>query len=167
MTEETEEGTERPELLIEKFNVAGIEYTSNLANDIRIDRMNLSEEFADHSRRFAWYSTAYELSVDHETRLKALVDRAYAQLDTLIRANAEANGIKLTEKRVENAVITHHEYVDIQDQLFDAKLQTGLLKSARDAMMHRKDALVSIGANQRAELSSDPSLLADMYRKNK
>jgi hypothetical protein len=59
---------------------------------------------------------------------------------------------------VENTVITDPKYVELQEKYLDAKRNAGVLKSARDAMIHRKDMLVQMGANYRAEGSSDISL---------
>ncbi len=157
---------ENENILNQEFEIDGIPHQSVLVEDLNIDRMNLSEEFEKHSQRFAWYGTAYELCMDKERRLKAELGRAYAQLDVQARAQMSAAGIKVSEQKVENMVNLTPDYIKIQDEYFDAMRMAGLLKAARDAMMAKKDCLVSLGANIRAEMSSDPSLLQEQYRKN-
>lgn len=154
------------ELLVDGYDINGNSHRSMLAVDLDIDRLNLSEEFENHSKRYAWYSTAYELCLDKERRLKSELARAYAQLDAQARATMKAQGIRVSEKKVENMVITTPDYIEIQGRYLDAQRMTGLLKAARDAMIHKKDCLISLGANIRAELASDPSLLQEAYRKN-
>lgn len=163
---DSSEGLEDEEesVLPKQYNVAGMLQDSSLQEDIFVDRSRLNDEFAEHASRFGWYSTAYELCVDHEARLKAKLERAYAQLDAQARAQMEAAGVKVTEKKVENTVITQPEYISIYEEYLDAKLQVGLLKAARDAMIHKKEMLVSLGANLRSEMKSDPSLLAEAYK---
>jgi len=153
--------------LVDEFEVDGLAYPSKLVKDLHIDRMNLSLEYELHSERFNWYATAYELALDKERRLKAELGRAYAHVDVKARENLKAAGIRVSEKKVENVVITHELYREVQDQYFDAQRMVGLIKAARDAMIHKKDCLVSLGANLRAEMASDPSLLQDQYRKQK
>lgn len=150
--------------LVEQYKIGDTTYPNNLRADIYINRGNLSEEFAEHSERFAWYATAYELAMDVELRAKEHLSRVYARVDAHVRAEARAAAAKLTEKMVENTVLTHPEYVKSLENYLDAKLQTGLLKAARDGMISRKDMLVSLGANYRAEGRSDISLKEEQYR---
>ncbi len=147
-----------------KFVIGEEEYDKDLEQELFVNRGDLSGEFADHSLRFAWFSTAYELCVDHEARVKSLLERQAAHLDFIVRQEFQAANLKSTEKKVENSVITRPEYTELQEKLFDAKLQTGLAKAARDAMIHRRDMLIGLGANQRAEGNSDVSILTEQVK---
>lgn len=151
---------ERPTLteLNSTFTVGSLEYESRLPEDLFVNRNDLSTEYATHAERFAWYATCYELAQDKLARLEADLKRAYAVIDHEVRTNLQLSGVKSTEKMVENSVITDQRYIQIQEELFDAQKQVGLLKSARDAMIHRRDMLVSMGATYRAEIKSDLSL---------
>lgn len=152
---------------ISSFQIGDVTYESNLAEDLKINKGNLQDAFETHAERFAFYTTAYELALDYELRLSAEVDRLYAKCDEAARSQLAANGIKVTEKMVENVVITTPEYIEAQKLLFDAKKNAGLLKAAKDAMIARKDMLVSFGANIRAELNADPMIVMDKVRKNR
>lgn len=162
----SEEDTEDLELF-DVFNVAGAKYPNKLKEHLYINMGTLSEEFSSHSERFAWYATAYELASDLETRLKEKLARVYATLDHRVRMEGRDAGVKLTEKMVENTVITDKNYVELQEEYFDAKRDANLLKAARDAMIHRRDMMIQMGANYRAEGASDISLKQDNYLRNK
>lgn len=153
--------------LTTEYQVGDLKYSSSLDEDLFVDRFNLSQEFEKHASRFAWYSTCYELAIDYENRVKTELERAYANLDSTFRKQMEQLGLKFTEKKIEGLVLTHATYIQLQDALNEAKLQTGLLKAAKDAMIMKKDCLISLGANQRAELASDPSLLTAAYLQSK
>lgn len=140
------------------FVVGSNEYASKLKEDLFVNRNDLSEAFAQHAERFAWYATCYELSQDKLARLEAELKRAYAVLDHEARGTLAMSGVKTTEKMVENTVITDPRYIELQEEVFAAQKQVGLLKAARDAMIHRRDMLISMGATYRAEVRSDPSL---------
>jgi hypothetical protein len=159
VTEEKEQ-----HIICPTFKFGDMEYESKLAQDLFIDRGNLSGEYENHASRFAWYSTAYELAMDAELRLKVDLERGYAQLDAQARASMTAQGLKITEKKVENMVITQQDYVALQDDYLNAKRNTGLLKAARDALIHRRDMLIGLGANYRAETASDLSLREQDYK---
>lgn len=157
-------GDDTMSIFEDKWNIDGVEYESTLADDLRLDRMNLNEEFEKHAEKFAFYSTAYEICLDKERRAKAVLDRVYAILDSQARGDLAANGIKATEKKIENMVVTAPDYLAAQDEYFEAQRLVGLLKSARDAMIHKKECMVSLGANFRQEMNSDPSLLQQVYK---
>lgn len=136
-------------------------YQFNLPHDLFINPGNLNGEFAEHSERFAWYSTAFELAQDWEKRLKVALERCYAQEDYKARMELTGAGIKFTEKMIEATVTTSAAYMQLTDAYLEAQKNTGLLKAARDAMIHRRDMLVGMGANYRAEGRSDIFLKAE------
>jgi len=145
-------------MLVDEYNVAGQAYPSTLEEDLKIDKFDVSSEFIKHSETYGWYSTAYELAMDYEARIKSKLERVYALIDVRVRAQMNNASVRITEKKVENTVITDPEYVELQSLYQDAKRDTGLLKAARDAMQAKKDCLISLGANMRAEWSSEPSI---------
>lgn len=149
------------------FHVEDVDIESTLDVDVSLDRLRINDEFEDHARLFGWYATAYELAADRERRLKVDLERCYANLDPLARQHLEDAGVRPSEKKVENIIITNSTYVEIQDDLLDAQKQTGLLKAAKEAMVVKKDALVTLGANLRAEAASNPSILQNNYLKTK
>lgn len=146
------------------FVVGSQEYESRLQEDLFVNRNDLAEAFATHSERFAWYATCYELAQEKLARLETALKRMYAVLDHEHRTTYAANGVKTTEKMIENTVITDMRYIELQDKVIDATKEVGLLKAARDAMIHRRDMLISMGATYRAEVRSDPSLKADAIK---
>ena len=150
----------------DKIMIGDIEYAITPTEDLQVNQMHINDEFATHSEKFGWYSTAYELAVDYELRKKAELERAYANLDQEARLYL-ADQKKVTEKMVENMVITSDLYKQIQEEYLDAKKNTGVLKGIRDAMMHKRDMLVGLGANYRAEGQSELSLKLDQLKKNR
>lgn len=155
------------DILNNKFTIGTKEYERDFQEDLSIDPADINTCIVNHPAQFAWYATAYELCNDHEQRLKAKLDRMYAQLDCSVRIEAEAHGIKMTEPKIKNTILDRPEYVETQTAYFEASRNTGLAKAARDAMMHRKDMLVNLASNYRAEGSSDISLKTEHMKREK
>ncbi len=155
------------EKLFDVFIIGKTQFPNRLEEHLAVNQSVLSEEFANHAELFAWYSTAYELAASHEAKLKEELSRAYAHVDARVREDARGAGVKVTEKVVENTVVTHPIYQEVQEEYLEAKRNTGLLKSARDAMIHRRDMLIQLGANYRAEGVSDISLREQHYKNHK
>lgn len=146
--------------LVSEHVVGSHTYESTLDEDLFINRNDLNSEFSSHAEKFAYYSTCFELASDKLRRYEVELKRLYAVLDANKRSELINAGVKYTEKMIENSVITDDAYRALQDEALDAERQVGLLKAARDAMAQRKEMLISLGANQRSEYRSDPSLLS-------
>lgn len=170
MHEEDEEVThiDNPEefLLHENFRIGNTTFPNRLKEDSSVDQGSLNDVLSEHAQKFAWYATAYELALYHEAQLKEELQRTYARVDHKVRMEGKDAGVKLTEKMVENTVITHPHYMSLQDKYLAAKRDSGLLKAARDTMIHRRDMLIQMGANYRAEGTSDITLKEE-YVKSK
>lgn len=150
--------------LFNRVKVNGKEYEVDPASDVRINRADLNGEIETHAEKFAWWATAYELAVEQEMQMKAELDRVYAKTDILVRAEFDMAGLKSTETKVSNEVVLREEYRAAQDAHRSAVQQVGLLKAQRDAMLHRRDMLIALAHNYRAEGHSDMSLKADAVR---
>lgn len=133
--------------VIPEYEVKGQVYQNTLSEDLAVNESNLNEEFAMQAEKFAWYSTMYEFAAQQEDRLKLELQRVSAFVEQEIRATTMS---KVTEKSVSAMVTTHYDVVAAHDALMEAQLITGFLKAARDAMSHRRDMLVQLGANVRA-----------------
>jgi hypothetical protein len=150
--------------LFEEFKIGDLVFPNKLNEHLALRTKHIDSCFLEHSELFAWYATAYELSLDKELRAKEELSRLYARVDNKARMDAKYAGVKLTEKMVENTVITDPEYVHTQDKYYDAKRNTGLLKAAKDAMIHRRDMLIQMGATYRAEGFSDIELKQQVFK---
>jgi len=152
--------------LFDVFTIGDKTFPNHSREHLDLRCKPLSEAFFEQAELFGWYATAYELAMDVESRLKEEVARMYARLDHMHRTNGKASGVKMTEKMVENTVITDPQYVKLYGDYLDAKRNSGLLKSTKEAMIHRRDMLIQMGANYRAEGQSDITIKEQMYKGN-
>lgn len=134
---------------VRTFTVRGKEYKLNMADEKLIDPNNLEEELCDQAGKFYFYADAYEWAEKSVLAAKYDVECAYAQLDKEYRSNLSG---KVTEKVVEGAILTDVRYIGMQDKYLAAIENRGALKAAMEAMKQRKDMLVQISANRRAEM---------------
>lgn len=145
-------------LEVNAFSIEGEEYENTISKDLEIDMEHLDQCFANQAKLMAIYGFAYDKAADQESRLKIELEKIYALLDAQTRNNFEVSGHKFTEKKVHNVVITSPEYQLKQNEYQQAKLVASHLKSACLALMHRRDMLVGLGANYRAQLNLEPTL---------
>jgi hypothetical protein len=63
----------------------------------------------------------------------------------------EESGSKLTAKDLDDLVLSNTEYRDIQEEYIKKSNNYDMIKALVEALQHKKDMLVQLSANQRAE----------------
>lgn len=123
--------------------------------EVEIDDPNMADldsEFVTQSGQFYYLAAAHAWAERHEKGAKYDLECAYAQLDKEYRQTL--SGGKVTEKVIESNILTDARYVAMQNKYLDAVENTGVLRAACEAMRQRKDMLVQLGAQRRAEASA-------------
>ena len=153
-----------------ELEINGELHARNIDEDSRIGD-NLELEFMEQANIYAWWATMVELARDKVLRQKALLDQLAAKIDHRERMKAKAANeqagktvVKLTEKMVENTVITDPEFIAAQTLYFECKKQLGMLDAGKQAMDTKRYMLVAIGANMRAEGMANPTVMKDAAR---
>jgi len=141
--------------------IGGVEYNATLEEDIEIDPSDLDAEFVEQPRKFAWWAMVCELAKDQLARRKYDLEKLYAVVDADRRMDAVKSKVKKTERMIENEVITDKRYQQAKLDMLDAKRQHGILYAGKQAFEQRKEMLISLGANYRAEGNADPVLLQE------
>lgn len=152
----------------------GEEHPNPIAVDTQINTADLEWEFQNHPNKYAWWAFLAEHAKAEVEQLKNELNILYAQLDAKARNQARMDEedarknkqkpVRLTEKMVENVVITSPEYQDKMQELIEAKKNAGLAAAGKSAMDHRRDMLLQIGANYRTEGQADPVILKEAAR---
>ena len=65
---------------------------------------------------------------------------------------------------VENEVITDPRYQKTMTEYLSIKKDHGMLQAGREAFTQRKEMLISLGANYRAEGNADPVILQEVAK---
>lgn len=143
-----------------------VQSQANLGDDLKFTPEDINIAYMEQPAKFAYWSVVaaqaksavdkkkLEVERQDEYMKKALV----GELDRVVRHNLELEGERVTEAKVTNNIYAHPRYREeqdklyaLQDELMELQNQYGLLYAAKDAMIHRKDMLVSMGAQLRQE----------------
>lgn len=143
------------------LTIDGENYKSELHTDLIIDDNELDDEFMEQSRKFAWWAAVEVLAKDYYEVKKMELKRLYAVTDAMSREEGKASGTKKTEKMVENEVLTNQVYQKTENELAEIRKQYGLAHAGKESFEQRKEMLVSLGANYRAEIGADPTVMKD------
>lgn len=142
------------------------ENTVDLGEDLKINISDINQDFCEQPAKFAWWATVAAQAQSLVDRKRLDVDRQddyirktlVGELDTEVRNEMEMNGEKATEAKVSSRIYSHDKYqAEVnklymwREELLELQLQAARLNAAKDAMVQRKDALISLGAQLRLE----------------
>lgn len=125
-------------------------------DDLKIERDNLDTAFIRQASMYAYYASRHAEMLRQEARLKMFLEITEAKLDKSARDRASAAGSKITENQIRAEIILSPDYISAQRNYSEAKGMTALAASAVEAFRQRRDMLIQLGANSRAELQGGP-----------
>ena len=145
-------------------------YDVNLEDDLSFSEDNINQAYIDQPVKFAWWATIAaqtkatidQKKIEVERQEDFLKKTVTAELDIKVRRQLAEEGERVTEARVNSAIISHPDYkqaqqdlYSLQDELLDLTKQYNLIIAAKEAMIQRKDMLISLGAQLRQKFSNE------------
>lgn len=141
---------------------------ADLESDLKFSPENIVEAYTTHSAKFAYWAIVAAQAKSAMDKKKLELERQddfikktlVGELDGIVRQQMDEDGIKITEAKVAGRIYIHPRYLEeqsklysLQNELAELQHQYGLLCAAKEAMVHRKDMLVSLGAQLRQEMT--------------
>jgi hypothetical protein len=144
----------RSEDLLRAYDELDMELYLKLSDSLTsINKFSINDDIVNHSRIYSYYAGLMEYASfqvkQYENELeKYQVDLKNDARDAIIHAGARA-----TVAAVEDYVGRDTTLHTMKKNLEEKRYKQGLLKSLVQSMSHRKDLLVQLSANSRAETS--------------
>lgn len=121
---------------------------------LKINEHDLSREMADQAGNYFYIAEkSVRAEASHNTE-KFKLETLMADIDNQIRARAEAEGKKITEKLIEKEIERHPMYKDQRISIIKAKANMDLMKANREAWYSRKDMLVQLAIKERGDIEA-------------
>lgn len=148
-----------------EFEIHGEPFEDTGHEDVQIHRDDLDAEFQNQAERRLKWGDVEAWSREQLTTLK----NELTVIDSLIGARERDNmakaGVKVTEGRVAECINTHKDHKEQLARIAKAQRQLDQAVTRRESMNHRRDMLVGMGANYRAEGNADPIILREEARR--
>lgn len=127
-----------------------------LRDSVEIDPLDMHNAFIEMPGLLAYWNERYATALRAFLFAKLDVDTMKGQLQPIVRqAIADAGG-KPTEAMVEAAILANEGLIDLKEKLIEAEVTKNEIFGALDAVRSKKEMLISLGAQLRAEMGSDP-----------
>jgi hypothetical protein len=131
------------------IKIGGTVFQNSFKEDIKSDRSDLDNEFCSQPEKYAYWGSLAEIARDEAARLKDHREEVHAVIDAEKRNAAVGAQSKMTEKMVENQVITDPRYKQASKEHRDMELLYRLLTVAQEAMNQKAQMLMQLGKSQR------------------
>ena len=118
----------------------------------KIDNHSVEDELVTFPRIFSYYSGLYEYARQDVAKAEAKLEKFFSELKRDAADDLKSAGVRPTVDAVITRVNTSNELYMMKEDLEVQKGKLGLLKSLVTSMQSKKDMLVQISANSRAEI---------------
>jgi hypothetical protein len=136
------------------------DYDFDLGKDLDIKTTQINEMLIGQPSMFAWYGVLAALA-------KSKANKKYSQLKQLQASKylyyRDQLG-KATEATVDAAIKSDEAYIKLESEYQQSEYEAQVLLIAREAFEQRKDMLISLSSNMRAEMDDDLAILKDKVR---
>lgn len=133
--------------------------------DIKIDESNLDLDWLEQPVLMMQYSRRAAAAKIEEDLANENLKVVEAELDKKIREDFADTGVKITEKVVQAAILTHLEHKTATQAVIDARYNTSIAKAAVQAFEHKKSALENLVRLHGQQYFAGPSVPQDLVEK--
>lgn len=135
-----------------------VEVTEYLRECVTIEPMALEEEFVRVPSDLAYWGAQWADAQKAASMAKLTRDQVEAAIDAEHRAEAAAAGEKVTEKVIASRVLLDSRMKAVEIELIEAEARSSRARAFCDAVRAKRDMVVSLGSQVRAEMAANPSL---------
>jgi len=134
---------------------AGKEYDVDLNEMLVLDENNLKSAYQDQGSLFAWWKAARAIARRYRSQLNKKLNERRSALTKDLRSESDEKLLKWTLSDIEARILLDDQYKLLGDKLIDADYHQDLLDAVIGALDHRKEMLISLGAQVRQEINQN------------
>lgn len=123
-------------------------------NDIKINPNDLPYEFQHQPTLYYKYAIEFMEADGAEKNAKHQLEKVEANLFIIIRDEFIEAKEKFTNDLITAHIKKHDDYLRAYKEYLQAQINRVIARSRVDAFIQRKDMLIQLGANYRAEMDS-------------
>jgi hypothetical protein len=143
-------------------SLGDVEVTQYLKECVTIEPMALEEEFVRVASDLAYWGAKWADAQKAAAMAKLQRNEVEAAIDSEYRQQAAEAGEKVTEKVIASRVQGDDRMKAVEISLIEAEAQASRARAFADAVRAKKDMVVALGSQVRAEMQADPSIRQQM-----
>jgi len=132
--------------------------------ELKLAEETINDDLKNQPALYAFYAVLQEAADSELADRKLAMETMEAVLDEHIRAEALTAGTKVTETMIGSKIRLNEDYQASIIALNQAKAQAGKLRAIKEAFVHRKDMLVTLASNMRAQADPEIFIKKEQFR---
>ncbi len=120
-------------------------------NYLKVNSTDITKELETQAIQYSYYSGLLAMAQEKVDEIELNIETFMGQAGNDARSYLMLNDLKVTDKAVEGIILSKQEYKNLVEKRAEVKTKFNLLKSLVAAMSMRKDSLIQISSNSRAE----------------
>lgn len=126
-------------------------------NELRMSEDTINEDLKNQPSYYAFYAVLEEIAEGEYNSARLELDMLLATLDKLYRDKAaNTPGSKLTETQLTNQIRLDSQFLEATTKVNENRKNYGVLRAIKESFSHRKDMLIALASNMRAQ--QDPEI---------
>jgi hypothetical protein len=140
---------EKIELVLEVF---GKPHKVTIPDVVEIGEGTINKNICDQAGLYAFYGEALADARNKRDMCSQALKDTRAAIDLNVRKRTEESKAKTTEARIAAEVELNEQVVKLKDKLLALEGNVGKIEAIVRSFEHRKDMLVTLGANMRTDV---------------
>lgn len=133
------------------YELLSWEYYAEVNQSLLIIGSDIVEELMKQTQRYAYFAGIAAYAQKRFDEISSKLDRYTSIIRKQKQEQLTSSGAKVTEKLLDAYVLSLPEYKELEDEKIEASYKLNLAKNLVTALSHRKDMLIQLSANTRAE----------------
>lgn len=129
---------------------------------VALDNTALDAEFTKYTGDFAYWGAQLAMVKQEESLAKLAKETTAADLDAAAR-EALVGDKKPTEASINAWIVRHPAMQEAEKNVIEATFRVDQVRAVWEALRAKRDMLVGLGAQQRAEMQHEPSVKSADY----
>ena len=129
--------------------------------DLACAEETINTDLMDQPSLYTWVSVLKEEADAEYQEKKMSLDLVEAELDSKYRTRME----KPTENKIAKAIIRDDDYIESKTEVIQARRAVGILKAWEEGFRQRKEVLIALASNFRAQMDTDLHINRESKRK--
>ena len=124
------------------------EINIDIKEETKIDTTNLNNELIKQIDKYAWWAMLYTAAISEKYKAQSDYELITSQIEKDI---CDKYSIKLTESRIKREKVIDPRYKEAIAKVNDTKYKVSVLRTMLNALVQRKEILISLSDNMRTE----------------
>jgi hypothetical protein len=136
---------------VAKIDYNGLRYEIDIDSELSINREDLPTGYADQPGKYAWYATVYVAAQLRVERMRMRLEVVQSTVAAKLRSKLDDKGKPPSEASIKSQLPSNPEVMAAQEDHLRAIEEEGVVRAVKEAFVHRRDMLIQMGADVRAE----------------